>query len=138
MFFAEKQGFVSLAHNLRKYVAHKAKIRENRKALTERGRPRPRERLPKERSSEGWMKRSGTLAEPSDNSSSPYRIQETDPFGSASSKSCMQAINNARSGRSRRRTTGRCGGREISLPRNGQIPYQNSIQLMRQRNRSLS
>ncbi len=38
-----------------------------RKALTERGRPRPRERLPKERSSEGWMKRSGTLAEPSDN-----------------------------------------------------------------------
>ena len=38
-----------------------------RKALTERGRPRPRERLPKERSSKGWMKRSGTLAEPSDN-----------------------------------------------------------------------
>ena len=55
-----------------------------RKALPERGRPRPRERLPKERSSKGWMKRSGTLAEPSDNSSSPYRIQETDPFGSAS------------------------------------------------------
>ena len=59
-------GGCGLAHNLRKYVAHKAKIRENRKALTERGRPRPRERLPKERSSEGWMKRSGTLAEPSD------------------------------------------------------------------------
>ena len=37
------------------------------RALTERGRPRPRERLPKERSSKGWMKRSGTLAEPSDN-----------------------------------------------------------------------
>lgn len=55
-----------------------------RKALTERGRPRPRERLPKERSSEGWMKRSGTLAEPSDNSLSPYKIQKTDPFGSAS------------------------------------------------------
>ena len=43
-----------------------------RKALTERGRPRPRERLPKERCSEGWMKRSGTLAESSDNSSSLY------------------------------------------------------------------
>ena len=28
MFFAEKQGLVSLAHNLRKYVAHKAKVRE--------------------------------------------------------------------------------------------------------------
>ena len=55
------------------------------KALTERGRPRPRERLPKERSSEGWMKRSGTLAEPSDNSSSHYIMQKTDPFGSASS-----------------------------------------------------
>ena len=41
------------------------------------------------------------------------------------SKSGMQAINNARSGRSRRRTTERCGRREISLPRNGQIPYQN-------------
>ena len=29
-------------------------------------------------------KRSGTLAEPSDNSMPPYRTQETDPFGSAS------------------------------------------------------
>ena len=28
-----------------------------RKALTERGRPRPRERLPNERSSEGWNER---------------------------------------------------------------------------------
>ena len=45
----------------------------------------PRERLPKERSSEGWMERSGTLAEPSDNYMPPYRTQETDPFGSASS-----------------------------------------------------
>ena len=41
-------------------------------ALTERDRPQPRERLPKERSSEGWMERSGTLAEPSDNSTTPY------------------------------------------------------------------
>ena len=55
------------------------------KALPERGRPRPRERLPKECSSEGWMEQSGTLAEPSDNSMPPYRTQETDPFGSASS-----------------------------------------------------
>ena len=31
-------------------------------ALTERGRPRPRERLPEEQSSEGWMERSGTLS----------------------------------------------------------------------------
>ena len=30
------------------------------------------------------MERSGTLAEPSDNSMHPYRTQETDPFGSAS------------------------------------------------------
>ena len=70
-------GLVLLANNLRKYFDHKAKIREKyaqsmimvvektlrrpldscRKALTERGRPRPRERLPKERSSEGWMKK---------------------------------------------------------------------------------
>ena len=97
-------GLMLLAHNLRKYVDHKAKIREKyaqsmimvvektlrrpldscRKALTERGRPRPRERLPKERSSEGWMKRSGTLAEPSDNTLSQYIMQETDTFGSAS------------------------------------------------------
>ncbi len=38
-----------------------------RKALPERGRPRPRERLPEEHSSEGWMERSGTRAEPYDN-----------------------------------------------------------------------
>ena len=56
-----------------------------RKALTERGRPRPRERLPKERSSEGWMKRSGTLAEPSDKILSQYIMQETDSKGSVSS-----------------------------------------------------
>ena len=54
------------------------------KALTERGRPRPRERLPKERSSEGWMKRSGTLSEPSDNILSHCLMQKADPKGSAS------------------------------------------------------
>ncbi len=63
---------------------HQESLCSGREALTERGRPRPRERLPKERSSEGWMERSGTLAEPSDNSMPPYRTQETDPFGSAS------------------------------------------------------
>ena len=39
----------------------------SRKSLRERGRSRPRERLPKERSPVGWMERSGTLSEASDN-----------------------------------------------------------------------
>ena len=51
------------------------KIYSFQKALTKRGRPRPRERLPKERSSEGWMERSGTLAEPSGNYWPPYWMQ---------------------------------------------------------------
>ena len=54
------------------------------RALTERGRPRPRERLPKELCSEGWMERSGTLSEPSGNSLLPYRMKEADLKGSAS------------------------------------------------------
>ena len=56
-------GLVSLAHNLRKYVAQKTKDRD-RYAQSMAGRSLVSGSLTTK--SEGWMKRSGTLEEPSD------------------------------------------------------------------------
>ena len=56
-------GLVSLAHNLRKYVAQKTKDRD-RYAQSMAGRGLVSGSLTT--TSEGWMKRSGTLEEPSD------------------------------------------------------------------------
>ncbi len=56
-------GLVSLAHNLRKYVAQKTKERD-RYAQSMAGRGLVSGSLTT--TSEGWMKRSGTLEEPSD------------------------------------------------------------------------
>ena len=60
---SEEWGLVSLAHNLRKYVAQKTKERD-RYAQSMAGRGLVSGSLTT--TSEGWMKRSGTLEEPSD------------------------------------------------------------------------